>query len=57
MLVVEVKGKDSQQDKTKRRFLAEWCRAVNEYGGFGTWESDVSFAMDDLPEILSRYAQ
>lgn len=57
MLVVEVKGKDSQQDKTKRRFLAEWCQAVNEYGGFGTWESDVSFAMDDLPEILSRYAK
>ncbi len=56
MLVLEVKGEDTQQDQTKRRSLAEWCRGVNEYGGFGIWESDVSFAVDDLPEILSRHA-
>ena len=56
MLVLEIKGKDTQQDQTKRRSLAEWCRAVNGFGGFGTWESDVSFAVDDLPQILSRHA-
>ena len=34
MLVLEVKGQDTQQDKTKREFLAEWVKAVNQHGGF-----------------------
>lgn len=36
MLVLETKGKDDQQNRTKREFLDEWCRAVNTHGGFGT---------------------
>ena len=35
MLVLETKGRDSEQDQTKRRFLDEWVRAVNTHGGFG----------------------
>lgn len=35
MLVLEVKGQDSQQNRTKREFLAEWVKAVNAHGGFG----------------------
>ncbi len=34
MLVLEVKGQDTQQNKTKREFLAEWVKAVNTHGGF-----------------------
>ena len=30
-LVLETKGKDTEQDKTKRRFLAEWVNAVNQH--------------------------
>src|SRR5215204_4928940 len=35
-LVLQTKGQDTEQDETKRRFLAEWTEAVNQHGGFGT---------------------
>lgn len=54
-LVLEVKGKDTQDNRTKREFLAEWVRGVNSHGGFGAWASDVSFAPDDLAEILRKH--
>ena len=36
-LVLEIKGQDSQENQTKREFLDEWIRAVNQHGGFGEW--------------------
>lgn len=57
MLVLEVKGQDSPEDRTKREFLAEWIRAVNEHGGFGRWASDVSFHHKDVDGILDRHAK
>lgn len=56
MLVLEVKGQDTQQDQSKRSFLAEWCRAVNEQGGFGVWENDVSYDPSDLKGILANHS-
>ena len=56
MLVLEVKGEDSQQDKAKRTFLAEWCKAVNTQGGFGVWEWAVSFEPSDLKDILFTHS-
>ena len=56
MLVLEVKGQDTQQNKTKREFLAEWVAAVNGHGGFGHWASDVSFDPADIPDILAKHA-
>ena len=53
MLVLEVKGRDTEQDRTKRTFLADWCMAINEDGRFGKWTSDVSFDANDLSVILS----
>ena len=55
MLVLEVKGQESEQDKTKRRFLAEWVRAVNAHGGFGRWACDVSRNPGDIRDILARH--
>jgi type III restriction enzyme len=55
MLVLEVKGQDSQQDRTKREFLIEWSKAVNQHGGFGIWASDVSLSPPDLPGILKKH--
>ena len=52
MLVLEVKGQDSLENKTKREFLAEWVRAVNAHGGFGEWCSDVSHHPKDVGGIL-----
>ena len=37
MLVLETKGRGSDRDRIKRRFLAEWIAAVNPHGGFGRW--------------------
>jgi len=54
-LVLEVKGQDNQEQQTKREFLAQWVRAVNGHGGFGTWASDVSRNPTDIHEILARH--
>ncbi|UCC29366.1 MAG: hypothetical protein JSU86_14335 [Phycisphaerales bacterium] len=56
MLVLEVKGQGTQQDRTKREFLAEWVKAVSEHGGFGRWACDVSFDPGDIPGLLAKYA-
>ncbi|MFC2065231.1 restriction endonuclease, partial [Chloroflexota bacterium] len=53
-LILEVKGVDNQQNRTKREFLDEWVRAVNSHGGFGQWTWDVSFNPGDLKEILHK---
>jgi type III restriction enzyme len=55
-LVLEVRGRDSQQDQTKRRFLDEWVKAVNEHDGFGRWAWDVSQDPGDLEGILATHA-
>jgi type III restriction enzyme len=54
MLVLEIKGQDDQQNQTKRKFLDEWCRAVNEQGGFGSWSWDVSRHPADVKDILAK---
>ena len=56
MLVLETKGQDSDQDRTKRRFLDEWVNAVNAHGGFGHWTWAVSTAPGDIPDILARHS-
>ena len=53
-LVLETKGKDSEQDQTKQRFLDEWIKAVNQDGGFGSWSCDVSKDPADINDILAR---
>ena len=55
-LVLEIKGRDSDQNKTKREFLDEWVRAVNEHGGFGRWASDVSRDPADVDGIIEKHA-
>lgn len=56
MLVLEVKGQDTQQNRTQREFLAEWVKAVDEHGGFGQWAWDVSFDPADIPALLAKHA-
>ena len=53
MLVLETKGQETDQDKTKRAALDEWIQAVNEQGKFGMWRSAVSMSPGDLKEILT----
>ncbi len=54
ILVLEIKGEDSPQNKAKRDALAEWIAAVNAAGGFGTWVWDVAFEPAQIHDILSR---
>lgn len=56
MLVLEVKGQDNQEQRTKREFLDEWVRAINGHGGFGGWAADVSRNPTDIHEIIRRHA-
>ncbi len=53
-LVLETKGRDTQKDRTKREFLDEWIRAVNENGGFGHWQWDVSRDPADVAGIINK---
>jgi len=57
LLILETKGQDTQRDKTKRRFLDEWVKAVNEHGGFGKWRWAVSKNPADIKMIIEDPAQ
>ena len=56
MLALETKGQDDAQNVTKRRFLDEWTKAVNQHGGFGRWRSDVSRDPGDIKDVLASHA-
>ena len=55
-LVLEVKGQDDQQNRTKREFLDEWVRALNAQGGFGRWHWRVSKNPPDIRPLLEQAA-
>ncbi len=57
MLVLEIKGKDSEQNRTKRRFLKDWTEAVNEDGNYGTWTWDVAFHPSEVRGIIGSHAK
>jgi type III restriction enzyme len=53
-LILETKGQDTQQDRSKREFLDEWVRAVKTHSGFGRWQWAVSRDPADLSDILKK---
>lgn len=57
MLVLEIKGKDDQKNRTKREYFKEWIDAVNNDCRFGKWEFDVSFRTADIQDILKRHSK
>lgn len=52
MLVLETKGKDTEQDKAKRLYLDEWVKAVNAHGEFGQWRAAVTKQPGEIRDIL-----
>ena len=52
-LILETKGQETQKDKTKRKYLGEWVKAVNQQGGFGQWSCAVSYNPSDVADILA----
>ncbi|MEQ8974218.1 MAG: DEAD/DEAH box helicase family protein [Coleofasciculus sp. C1-SOL-03] len=53
-LILETKGNITQKDEVKRGFLEQWIQAVNQHGGFGYWQHDISRSPADLKMILDR---
>lgn len=53
-LILETKGQETQQDRTKYEFLKEWVDAVNQHGGFGTWHWAVSRNPADVSGIIDE---
>lgn len=56
ILVLETKGEDSDENRTKRKYLAEWVEAVNGDGGFGRWVSDVALTLDAVDSVLAKHS-
>jgi type III restriction enzyme len=57
MLVLEIKGEDSEQNKAKRAALNSWVQGVNAKGGFGTCCWDVAFVPAQLQDILVKHSR
>jgi type III restriction enzyme len=56
-LILETKGQNTPQDETKRRYLDEWAKAVNEHGGFGKWKTGLCLNPSDLPTRIHEAAK
>lgn len=54
MVILEIKGQDTEKDRTKREYLDEWVKAVNEDGRFGEWTWDIAFSQSDVKGIISK---
>lgn len=55
-LILETKGQSTRQDEAKWGFLDQWIKAVNQYGGCGHWQYDVSRNPADVRLILEKAA-
>ncbi len=53
-LVLETKGKQTDQDCAKHLYMREWIEAVNEDGRFGHWTFEVSRTPSDIKDIIAR---
>lgn len=54
-LVLEVKGVDSDQNRSKRLAMQTWVSAVNKQGGFGEWCFDVVFEPAKTRDVLLKH--
>lgn len=56
-MVLEIKGEDSEQNRSKRQALDTWVQAVNQRGGFGVWCWDVVKAEPSrLEDVIAYHA-
>lgn len=56
MLVLETKGKMTEEVQAKHRALQQWVDCVNESGNYGIWHCDFSLLETDLDAVLKKYA-
>ncbi|MGA2227657.1 MAG: DEAD/DEAH box helicase family protein [Syntrophobacteraceae bacterium] len=53
-LVLETKGQDNDLARTKRNYLQECLKALNNHGGFGVWREAISYNPNDVSGILEQ---
>lgn len=56
-LVIETKGKETEKDKVKHKYLKQWIDAVNSYGGFGKWDMAITRRPGEILNILKHFSQ
>jgi type III restriction enzyme len=54
MLVLQTKGRDTEQDRVKRRYLEEWAAAVTAHGGFGHWRAAMARRPGEIRDLLGQ---
>ena len=52
ILILEVKGKQTEQDDTKHEYMKEWIKAVNQYGKFGSFHWDIVDSPAKILDVL-----
>jgi type III restriction enzyme len=57
MLVLETKGRESEEDAVKHRYLDEWTQAVTAQGGFGQWYWAVAHHPGEIRDVLAAFPQ
>lgn len=55
MLVLEVKGQETDESAAKHRFLDEWVRAINQTNGFGSWAWTVVNDQGKVDSVLQEF--
>ena len=49
-LMLEIKGMETEQDRTKHKAARRWVSAVNDWGELGEWD----FHVNKDPQMLGR---
>ena len=57
MLILEVKGIETDESRAKHEALCEWVKAVNTVKTFGEWSCDVSYNPADIDGIIAGKIQ
>jgi type III restriction enzyme len=55
MIVLEIKGEETEQDRAKHETARRWVSAVNNWGQLGHWDFDVCYDPQTLGAQLQRF--
>lgn len=53
-VILEVKGYEDEQDRSKNQAVRRWVDAVNHHGGFGVWVLAECRSPYSLPKVLEK---
>ncbi|NLE95984.1 MAG: hypothetical protein GX600_09970, partial [Dehalococcoidia bacterium] len=57
ILIIEIKGQETEQDRQKHAAAGRWVTAVNNAGRWGRWAFDVCKDTALLPEMLEAWVE